>query len=202
MSSIRYAALQHDRTLHHPKLPQNDPIEKGDDILPAEMKRSRPKHSFVVCADTQFGMTTFNRGWEAELSYSRQAIKMINELEPRPLFCCACGDLVDMERSFWEGKGFTGEECESIQGEQRRDFKEMWESLHEDIALVCLCGNHGTFLFLGGREIKLGNLCFIHLLKRVLMDLSLSNHFLCYVTHRYRKSSNKDIHWTFCQCFW
>lgn len=80
-------------------------------------------------------------------------------MNPRPAFVCICGDLVDMEYSFEKKKGsksmFTStlfderkngiasrEVCDAIQDEQNEDFKNIWSSLHPDIALVCLCGNH------------------------------------------------------------
>ena len=34
------------------------------------------------------------------------------------------------------------EVCDAIQDEQNQDFKKLWSRLHQDIALVCLCGNH------------------------------------------------------------
>jgi hypothetical protein len=137
---VRYSSEQMGRTLINPMLPQ--PADDNDDT---GVKKIIPKHSFVVCADTQIGMTSGNREWETELEYSRQVIQMMNELDPRPLFCCVCGDLVDMEHTFFTGEGFTKEECNSIQDQQNLDFKKTWSALHEDIVLVCLCGNHGMF---------------------------------------------------------
>jgi hypothetical protein len=48
-----------------------------------------------------------------------------------------------MEFTFFEGKGYTKEACDQIQDQQNSDFKSVWSDLHEDIAMVCLCGNHG-----------------------------------------------------------
>jgi hypothetical protein len=135
----RYSNSQIGRTLLHPILPQPD----GDNDNETGINKLKPKHSFVVCSDTQIGMMSGNKEWETELEYSRQAIQVINELQPRPLFCCMCGDLVDMEHTFFAGQGFTKEECDSIQDLQNMDFKNTWSALHEDIALVCICGNHG-----------------------------------------------------------
>ena len=123
---------QKDRTLHHSKLPQT--LCNGQQL--------RQPFSFVVCADTQLGMTNANREWETELTYARHAVKQINALQPRPAFCCCCGDLVDMEYTFYVHKGFTKQECDDIQDKQNRDFQSVWSELHEDIAMVCLCGNH------------------------------------------------------------
>ena len=113
-----------------------------------------PSYSFVVAADTQFGMTKDNQDWEAEKEYSRQAIAYLNGMKDRPLFCCVCGDLVDMTSEIYRTKedddgakadGRTKrsrEECDRIQDQQNADFKAIWSTLHPDIALVCVCGNH------------------------------------------------------------
>jgi hypothetical protein len=136
--------LQQNRTVVHPRL-QVDPSKQLDEI-----------HTFVVCADTQFGMTRMNKDWEAEKDYSRKAVQAINELQPRPLFCCVCGDLVDMTSLIYQGKEnpvaddamggppsrLSEEECNQIQDAQNQDFKRIWSDVHPDIALVCLCGNH------------------------------------------------------------
>lgn len=112
-----------------------------------EMIRHSPTHSFVILADTQIGMTSLNQEWETELSYFRQAVKKINELQPRPKFVSACGDLVDMEHTFYSNNPkalmqYEYEECERIQDQQNEDFKKVFQEVHPDIALVCLCGNH------------------------------------------------------------
>eukprot|EP00980_Cylindrotheca_fusiformis_P010934 scaffold2499_cov125-Cylindrotheca_fusiformis.AAC.25 len=133
----RFGELQTSRTMIHPSIPQPTPTgvdQDGSSLL--------SPYTFVVCADSQIGMTSGNREWETELEYSRQAIAYINNLQPRPLFCCMCGDLVDMEQSFFAEDGFTRQECDKIQDQQNTDFKKTWSALHEDIAMVCLCGNH------------------------------------------------------------
>lgn len=126
-----FRLAQQNRTLHHVNLPQTSDSQH------------RQPFSFVVCADTQLGMTNANREWETELVYARHAVKQINALQPRPAFCCCCGDLVDMEYTFYVPKGkFTKQECDAIQDQQNQDFQTVWSELHPDIALVCLCGNH------------------------------------------------------------
>lgn len=95
MALNRYSDSQKDRSLVHPLLPQPSPNcsdEKSESV------KHSSSHCFVVCADTQIGMTSGNKEWETELAYSREAIKMINNLNPRPLFCCMCGDLVGKEK--------------------------------------------------------------------------------------------------------
>ena len=140
MSLNRFRDAQQERTLRSPRLPQPSANDNYDS--PSEKDRHSPKHSFVVCADSQLGMTTLNQEWETELAYCREVVKQINAIEPRPTFCCVCGDLVDMEHTFYVGKGFTKEECDSIQDQQNLDFQSVFSKVHEDIALVCLCGNH------------------------------------------------------------
>ena len=104
-------------------------------------------HTFVVCADSQLGMTSLNEEWETELDYCRKAVDKINSLQPRPKFVSVCGDLVDMENSFYYNnpsslKKFELQDCENIQQKQFQDFQQTFDKLHPDIAIVCLCGNH------------------------------------------------------------
>lgn len=72
---------------------------------PCELHVHSPSHRFVVCADTQFGITKHNLDWDAEIQYSNKAIDTINAMDPRPAFVCMCGDLVDMEFSLERKKG-------------------------------------------------------------------------------------------------
>jgi hypothetical protein len=150
----KYREAQVGRTLVHRSLPQPS-SQDGDKASPPASPTKADDgeasiqagggHTFVVCADSQLGMASSNMEWETELEYSRKAIDFINGLSPRPLFCCMCGDLVDMEHTFFAGKGGdfnTKDECDKIQDQQRRDFQRVWSALHEDIAMICVCGNH------------------------------------------------------------
>jgi len=111
---------------------------------PCEIQMHKPSHTFVVCADSQIGMTSQNKEWETELNYCREAISKMNQLSPKPAFVCVCGDLIDMEYTFFanETTGLTKEQCDKIQDDQNAAFKEVWSTLDDDIPLVCLCGNH------------------------------------------------------------
>jgi len=131
-----YVDRQKNRTIHHPMLSQS-------------VERSNGAFSFVISADTQLGMADRNFAPTfREIEYSKRAIKAINSISPRPLFCCVCGDLVDMNPDMFAGKEkpngdkWTREECETVQRKQFDAFQETWNNLHPDIALVCLCGNH------------------------------------------------------------
>mmetsp|Transcript_1684 Transcript_1684/g.2222 ORF Transcript_1684/g.2222 Transcript_1684/m.2222 type:complete len:419 (-) Transcript_1684:136-1392(-) len=172
----RFIDAQKNRTLIFPKLPQpteeneinhlqllttcmpcyeEEPaellttaIEAEATTIKTELNVKAPQHSFVIIADSQLGMRSLNLEWETELNYCRQAVTKINALHPRPKFVSMCGDIVDMEQSFYYNnpkalRNFDSlEECERIQDRQNEDFKEVFGYLHEDIALVCLCGNH------------------------------------------------------------
>jgi hypothetical protein len=70
---------QHLSSLSDPRK-QNDVDDDDDD-----------QFSFIVCADTQLGMTNDNREWQEEIAYSKQAIAYMNQMDPPPLFCCVCG---------------------------------------------------------------------------------------------------------------
>lgn len=149
----RYQEAQRNRSLFHPNLPQPSQVHGDTDrdkvkTCPTEFDVTRPQHSFVICADSQLGITSLNLEWETELNYCRQAVEKINSLQPRPQFVTMCGDIVDMEQSFYYNspnalRHFeTLEECETIQDKQNEDFKKVFDKIHEDIAIVCLCGNH------------------------------------------------------------
>lgn len=159
--SRRFSGAQTNRTLLHPNLPQpskEDESQYRASVAAKENNRTsrnkteldvtKSKHSFVICADSQLGMKSLNLEWETELNYCREAVSKINALHPRPKFVSMCGDIVDMEQSFYYNnpkslrKFDTLEECERIQDKQNEDFKKVFNMIHEDIALVCLCGNH------------------------------------------------------------
>jgi serine/threonine-protein phosphatase CPPED1 len=176
----RFQKAQVNRSIVHPLLPQ-PPLEESipqhndtnlsdgtagvragtsHSVEPVAMS-----HTFVVAADTQLGMINENKNWEIEMEYSRRAVEQINALDPRPLYCCICGDLVDMCSGIYKGKPkrfpkqddittigntpvseqvdvWSEEECDNIQDQQNNDMKQIWYHLHPDIALICLCGNH------------------------------------------------------------
>jgi len=110
----------------------------------SEINRHLKRYDFVVCADTQIGMTSQNDEWETELEYSRHAVNYINSMRPKPAFVSVCGDLVDMEYTFYNypDSKFTKEQCDDIQDKQNRDWQRVWSQLDDDIPLLCLCGNH------------------------------------------------------------
>jgi len=146
----RFRSAQVNRTLHHPALYQPKMRNEKKDL--GEQKKTREKHSFVICADTQFGILMDGipmkePNWDTEVDLSRRAVEKINAMKPKPLFVCVCGDLVDTESSFssatasWK-KIMRKWEHEVIMDQQNRDWKKVWAQLDPSIALVCLCGNH------------------------------------------------------------
>lgn len=177
----RFQKAQVNRSIIHPLLPQppfEESVSQHDgstpsittpEINPDILQSVAPvamSHTFVVAADTQLGMINENQDWEIEMEYGRRAIEQINALRPRPLYCCICGDLVDMCSGIYKGKPkrflkqgdiatignttdaskqvdvWTEDECDNIQDRQNNDMKQIWSHLHPDIALICLCGNH------------------------------------------------------------
>lgn len=138
----RWARSQRGRTLHHPNIDSEYCLPAVDDNDDA--------YNFVICADPQFGMRDQNLSTQYEADYSRRAVQYLNQLRPRPLFCCVCGDLTDMTAELFtnvpkpnnDDSHWTRAECDEIQDAQNEEFQSIWSQLHPEIALVCLCGNH------------------------------------------------------------
>jgi len=108
-----------------------------------EMDETRNEYNFIVCADTQFGMRDGNKDWSYEAEISRRTVQKINATYPRPAFVTVCGDLLDMEQSFYKDSDqFDIPLCQEIQKKQAQDFKKIWSEVDPSVALVCLCGNH------------------------------------------------------------
>lgn len=116
----------------------------------SELESHTPSHRFVVCADPQLGMTSLSRDWVAEIEYCKAAVKKINSLQPRPKFACVCGDMVDMEQSIYANETssssalavYDKDYCDRVKEQQVQDFKDVFNEMHPDIALICVCGNH------------------------------------------------------------
>jgi len=92
---------------------------------------------FIQAADTQFGMQEHyvegratDYGWDKEIAWSRQMIKEVNAMSPRPKFMVVCGDLLD---------AWPTTEAE-VRRQQEIDFKKVFADLK--VPLVCVCGNH------------------------------------------------------------
>jgi serine/threonine-protein phosphatase CPPED1 len=123
--------IQANRTLNHPFLQQQK-----------ECSPCTEPFTFVVGADTQFGIITASKEWTVEKMYSEKAVAHINSMVPKPAFVSMCGDLVDMEAMMFEGKLGTKKECLDKQSAQYDDFEQIWSRLDPEIPLICLCGNH------------------------------------------------------------
>lgn len=146
-SSLNLASGEEDIVMCHPCSSDDQPPALETDSTASELYANASSHTFVVLADSQLGMSSLNSEWETELNYCRLAVEKINSLIPRPKFACVCGDLVDMESSFYYNnpnalKDYELEDCERIQKAQFNDFQKVFSQIHPDIALVCLCGNH------------------------------------------------------------
>jgi len=166
----RFGNAQFQRTLVYPTLRQPNELYSSPWLLKdtngrcgecnntgeiTEKQRTRlGGHRFIIAADTQFGilMDGFameRPSWSQEIEISRMCVEQINAMHgiKRPLYVCVCGDLVDTESSFsgaiasWK-KVTSGWERNLVYEQQVNDFKRVWSGLDDDIALVCLCGNH------------------------------------------------------------
>lgn len=92
---------------------------------------------FIQGADTQFGLKdSWNKvpedeqSWVDEIELTRQAIKAVNNLRPRPRFFVVCGDMIDAFPSKRHYKA------------QLKDFNSIFQELDAEIPLLCVCGNH------------------------------------------------------------
>lgn len=97
---------------------------------------------FVQAADTQLGLI-MNYGdgtvedqypyvtWDKELELCRQAIEIINTLQPAPKFVVLCGDLLDAPPDQWP----------EVRKRQLHDFIQVFKALDPSIPMVSLCGN-------------------------------------------------------------
>lgn len=132
-SNDKFLDILKNRTVNHKTLPQLENNIKDNKNEP---------FSFVVAADTQFGIISGNKEWIKEMEYSEMTVKYINNLNPKPAFVTVCGDLVDMEPTMFSNEELNREDCIKIQTKQNDDFKRIWGKLNQDIALLCLCGNH------------------------------------------------------------
>ncbi|XP_063221363.1 serine/threonine-protein phosphatase CPPED1-like [Bacillus rossius redtenbacheri] len=93
---------------------------------------------FVQTADIQFGLiqryleNNPQPGWAKETALAELAVEKVNRMRPRPRFMVMCGDLCD---------AFPEQQPE-LREQQEKEFKRIFSKLHQDIPLVCVCGNH------------------------------------------------------------
>ncbi len=83
---------------------------------------------FLQLADTQYGMSTGDKGFEQEVALVRRAVQHVNRLKPR--FVIVCGDLTSAIPSH------------PRYGTQVQQFKTDFSRVSKEIPLVCVCGNH------------------------------------------------------------
>eukprot|EP00189_Rhodosorus_marinus_P008253 CAMPEP_0184752486 /NCGR_PEP_ID=MMETSP0315-20130426/43600_1 /TAXON_ID=101924 /ORGANISM="Rhodosorus marinus, Strain UTEX LB 2760" /LENGTH=284 /DNA_ID=CAMNT_0027231815 /DNA_START=583 /DNA_END=1438 /DNA_ORIENTATION=+ len=75
-----------------------------------------------------------SRGVDEEVKRVRKAVDAINQLKPS--FVIVCGDLINAHRDIYEGLE------EQTELDQVSTFKAVMSQIHDDIPLVCVCGNH------------------------------------------------------------
>jgi len=121
------------------EFPANLPMDISNFLRdPSEREWSGP-FTFIHAADSQLGLIDKfirrkdNPGWEEEMHLVTQAIKEINEMNPKPRFFVLGGDMVDANP--------MGDELE-VHRAQYLDFVKLFQHLDPEIKLVCVCGNH------------------------------------------------------------
>jgi len=112
---------------------------RGKKFLPMNRRAERVwsgEFTFVQAADTQFGMQEGyvekqkDVGWQQEIGWSRELVRQVNNMQPRPRFMVICGDLLDA----WP------DTQAQMRGDQEKDFKNVFQNLM--VPCVCVCGNH------------------------------------------------------------
>lgn len=88
---------------------------------------------FAQLADTQLGMEWNNAHWDNELEKARAAVVALNAMTPRPSFAIVCGDMVH---------AFPAPKTMEVRAKEILDFKSVFSEVHDDIPLLCVCGNH------------------------------------------------------------
>ncbi|KAK2866324.1 hypothetical protein Q7C36_002380 [Tachysurus vachellii] len=104
-----------------------------------EEKKWTGPFCFIQAADPQLGLMKAwrvgdcDRGgdeWAEEVQLTKQAVRAINKLQPRPRFVVLCGDLIH---------AMPG--CQ-FREEQERDLKDILRDTDPEIPLVFVSGNH------------------------------------------------------------
>uniref|UniRef100_A0A0A9YAB5 Calcineurin-like phosphoesterase domain-containing protein 1 n=1 Tax=Lygus hesperus TaxID=30085 RepID=A0A0A9YAB5_LYGHE len=96
-------------------------------------------YSFVVGADTQFGLISKTKNnnlddWDAERTLMSKCIDQINHLTPKPQFFVIIGDMCDSSP--------TSNNEYARRRNQERDFFTIMDTLDEDIYFVAVSGEH------------------------------------------------------------
>lgn len=81
--------------------------------------------------------------WDKEVALTRDLIKRINGMIPKPKFFVICGDMLDAfpyETLPAHYKPILGPAA--LREKQYKDFVTVFQELDPDVKLVCICGNH------------------------------------------------------------
>jgi len=94
-----------------------------------------------VAEDTRLDLTS-EEAYDTEIDYARRTVKAINLMNPLPAFVVVCGDLVNTFPPTNPAKCDDAAAADMKQAKEVQDFKSVFSELHEDVPLVCICGNH------------------------------------------------------------
>ena len=112
-----FVLMQQNRTHYHPNLCKDQTTSDNDH----ENKKKDTEFRFIILADTQFGMMTNDETWEYEMRYCQYVVMNdMNQMQPRPKFCCVCGDLVNMTSSIYNKKRKPKWALQKLQQQQQQ----------------------------------------------------------------------------------
>lgn len=78
------------------------------------------------------------------MALTRDVIRQINGMSPKPKFFVICGDMLDafpyLEQPDSGPKIYSG--FRNLREKQYEDFVKVFQELDPDVKLVCVCGNH------------------------------------------------------------
>jgi len=94
------------------------------------------EYKFICMGDTQLGM--FDQ--EIEEKFSRTAVDFINHMKDHINFVVICGDHTHNLEGFWSKNDV--EKGREKRKQELDAYKKIYSKLHQDIPLVCVCGNH------------------------------------------------------------
>lgn len=112
-------------------------------LFPEEFQRQEKlwtgPFSFVHACDPQLGLIEkhilkkANPGWDVDVAHLKCAVKMINQIRPKPKFVVIGGDMCDTP---------PYNDLLATHSAQYQDFKACFDDLDPDIKLLFVVGNH------------------------------------------------------------
>lgn len=152
-SNIIECSLPFDKSDPSPILePQLTEKVEVFDVVPERVVSDRDwsgPFTFVVGSDPQFGMIGTCKlkkvtcTWQPEVELTRETIRRVNAMSPKPKFFLLCGDMLDaLPFPKTEIQHYIHNDID-IRDQQYADFVKIFqEELDPEIKLLFACGNH------------------------------------------------------------